>query len=908
MNPILQKPSAAKILKQLPIWLMLFTTFLILTLVSACGPKEKKHSSWLDKALENPPDPFFERALVGPQDDGSYIVATTQRIDPAGKNITFPGRPVDLTLNPDESVLAVKNMSDIIFVDTKTHKILQTLKIPKGGNTFTGVSWSDQGQTVWTTDTKGKLRAAEKQENGSFAWSVDILLPGPNEKDKDGAYPGGIAIDEDKGLLYVTLNRNNTLGIVNLNTNTVEGQIPVGIAPYTVIITGNKAYVTNWGGRRPGAGDTTGPTSNSKAVVDPKTGIASTGTISIINLKTRVVIAEIATGLHPAGMVLSPDQSLLFVANANSDFISVINTKTDQVIGELSTKPMDKLPLGSAPNALTISPDGKTLYVANGGNNALAVIDLSTGKVTGLIPTGWYPGAVTLNKSGDQLFVANIKGVGGNQAGSKDVRKRIWEYSGNDAEPAVEKGFNSHEHLGSVSIIPVPDIQTLEQYTIRAAVNMRLPKINQTLNLKHVEEKTVVIPTRPGERSVFKHVLYIIKENRTYDQIFGDMSQGNGDPDLCFYGREVTPNHHKLAEQFVLLDNTYCNGVLSADGHQWTDEGNVSDYLEKSFGGFERSYPYDGDDALAYSASGFIWDYVLRANLTFRNYGEFVGAKISPPNTTWADHYMDFLDGTNNIKIQPRTQLHTLEPYTCPTYIGFPGKVQDVYRAGEFIKELKAYEKSGDLPNFMIMLLPNDHTVGTREGFPTPRATVADNDLALGRIIEAVSKSKFWKETAIFVVEDDPQAGLDHVDGRRTIAFCISPYTKRGQVISTHYNQNSILRTMELILGLPPMNQFDMAATVMTNCFTDQPDFTPYTAEKNRIPLNEMNPLISTLKKGSKQHFYAIKSMEMPLDDIDQADEGLFNLILWHDAKGYDEPYPELARADEQEFENRIKP
>ncbi len=724
-------------------------------------------------------------------------------------------------------------------------------------------------------------------------------MPGPDESDADGAYPGGIALDESRQLLYVTLNRNNTLGIVDLKTMAVIGQIPVGIAPYSVLLSGNKAYVSNWGGRRYKDGDTTGPTSGSLVVVDPETGIASSGTVSVIDLSTRQVSAEIEVGLHPSAMVLSPDQSHLYVANTNSDYISVIDTKTDEVIRGLNTKPMDNLPLGSAPNGLNISPDGLTLYVANGGNNVLAVIDLLSGSISGLIPTGWYPGAVVLNKKGDRLFVANIKGVGSNRGGSKNVRERIWKYSGLQSSDAIDKGYNSHEHLGSVSLISVPDSKTLEQYTMRSALNMRLPKINQSLHMEQVEEKIVPVPTKPGERSVFKHVLYIIKENRTYDQILGDMPQGNGEPDLCFFGRNVTPNHHKLAEDFVLLDNTYCNGVLSADGHQWTDEGNVTDYLEKSFGGFERSYPYDGDDALAYAASGFIWDYVLRANLTFRNYGEFVGAKISPPSATWTDHYHDFKAGTNSIKIQAIPQLHTLEAYTCPTYIGFPGKVQDVYRAGEFIKELEGYEKTGDLPNFMIMLLPNDHTVGTREGYPTPRAAVADNDLALGQIVEAVSNSKFWKETAIFVVQDDPQAGLDHVDGRRTVAFCISPYTKRGEVINTHYNQNSILRTMELILGLPPMNQFDMAATPMTDCFTDQPDFTPYTALENEVPLDEMNPLLTSLNKTSKQYFYANKSMEMPLDDIDQADEGLFNRILWHAAKGYDVPYPELARAVE---------
>ena len=889
---------ALSVFKVKPSFVYLLYTIGILMFFGSCDPKEKKQISYLDEALQRAPDTFFERAFVGPQEDGTYIVATTQRIDPAGENVIFEGRPVDLALHPDETILAVKNMKDIVFINTETHEVIQTLKIPKGGNTFTGIIWDKLEDKVWTTDTKGRLRAAKKQENESFEWVDEILLPGPEEDDDDGAYPGGIAIDENKRLLYVTLNRNNTIAVVDLNANSVVEQIPVGIAPYTIVLSGDKAYVSNWGGRVPKAGDTTGPSSGSQVVVDAETGIASSGTVSVIDLVTRTVIAEIETGLHPSAMVLSPDKTHLYVANTNSDFISVIDTNTDHVVGELSAKPMENLPLGSAPAALAISSDGKTLYVANGGNNALAVIDLSDGKVSGLIPTGWYPGAVAMTKNGDQLIVANIKGVGSNHRGSKSVRERIWKYGGKSSSDSIEKGYNSHEHLGSVSFIPVPDSQTLEQYTVRAATNMRLPKINQSLNLQEVDEKIVPVPTKPGEKSVFKHVLYIIKENRTYDQIFGDLPQGNGEPALCFFGRDVTPNHHGIAEQFVLLDNTYCNGVLSADGHQWTDEGNVSDYLERSFGGFERSYPYDGDDALAYSASGFIWDYVLRANLSFRNYGEFVGAKITPSSATWADNYKDFMDGSNKIKIQAIPQLHTLEPYTCPTYIGFPGSVQDVYRAGEFIKELHEYEQSGDLPNFMIMLLPNDHTVATREGFPTPRAAVADNDLALGKIIEAVSKSIFWKETAIFVVEDDPQAGLDHVDGRRTIALCVSPYTKRGEVISTHYNQNSILRTMELILGLPPMNQFDMAATPMTDCFTDTPDFTPYMAIQNNIPLDEMNPALNSLNKSSKQFYFASESMKMPLDDIDKADEGLFNKILWHAAKGYDVPYPELTRAD----------
>jgi YVTN family beta-propeller protein len=793
-----------------------------------------------------------------------------------GNTVIFPGRPTDLALNNAESILAVKNKSDLVFLDVASQSLKQTLAIPDGGNTFAGIAWSLHDSLVWTTDTKGFLRSAILGEDGMFNWHKEISLKGPERENNNRSYPGGFVIDEEKDLIFVVLSRNNTLGIVNTKSMELEAQIPVGISPFTVIIKDSKAYVSNWGGRVPGPEDKTGLTSGSKAVVDPKTGIGSSGTVSIVDLESREVMKEISVGLLPCNMTLSADGSRLYVANANSDIVSVIDTEDDKLLKTIDTKPIPDLPFGSAPNALVLDPSGKSLFVANGGNNLLVVIDLETDKVTGLIPTGWYPGAVVLNKAGTELFVANVKGIGGRWEGRS------------------EGGFNSHDHMGSVTFIPVPGKEELNKYSLQAAANMRLPKISEAMNIEGTEEKIVPVPTRPGEKSVFKHVLYIIKENRTYDQVFGDLPQGNGDTTLCHFGREVTPNHHALAEKYVLLDNTYCNGVLSADGHMWAMEGFVTDYLEKSFGGFVRSYPYDGDDALAYASSGFIWDKVLDAGLTFRNYGEFVQAEIEPKDATWTELYNQFKAGTDDIKIRATTELHTLEPYLCPTYVGFPGKVQDVYRAGEFIKELKEFEKNDALPNFMVMLLPNDHTVGTREGYPTPRATVADNDLALGQIVEAVSNSKFWKETAIFVIQDDPQAGLDHVDGRRTVALCISPYTKRGEVISTHYNQNSYLRTIELILGLTPMSQFDLLAEPLVDCFTNEADFTPYKALPNQIPLDEMNPSLTAIA-GKKQLYFAKKSMEMPLDDIDQADEGVFNRIIWHSVKGYDVPYPDLA-------------
>ena len=846
--------------------------FVAILLICLSGCISHSYPQYVEKSLNNQPVDFLQQAVVGPQGDGTYVVATTQIIDPAGQSVLFAGRPVDLALSPDESILAVKNNTGIVFVEMASRKIRQTLQLEKVGNSFCGIAFSDDGKTLWTTTADNILCAASLGENGEFHWTQKIVLPGPSGKDNSS--PGGFAIDPKRGVIYVAMSRNNTVGVVELARGKLVKQIDVGIAPYNMLICADKAYVTNWGGRRPCTGDLTDYTSGSQAVIN-QAGIASTGTVSVIDLNSRQTIAEIEVDLHPSGMTLAPDGSRLYVANANSDTISVIDMTRDKLVARWCVKPMKELPFGSAPNALVVSPDGSVLYVANGGNNCIAVMDTSLGKVTGLVPTGWYPGGVKLTRGG-LLCIANTKGLGSR------------------SPKTSSQGWNSHDYLGSVTFVPVPNETELEQYTIRTAANMNLPRMHQVMNLKSVKKRVTAVPTRPGEVSPFKHVLYIIKENRTYDQVFGDMPQGNGDANLCHFGRLITPNHHALVEEFVLLDNFYCNGILSADGHQWTDEGYVTDYIEKSFGGFTRSYPSDGGDVLAYASSGFIWDHAMRAGLTFRNYGEMVKAQIEPPDANWTDVYRDYLDNTGKVKISAVPAVRGLENYTCPNFIGFPQKMQDVYRVRRFLEEFDRCKKDGKWYNFIIMLLPNDHTSGTREGYPTPRASVADNDLALGRIVEAVSHSRFWPETVIFVVEDDPQAGLDHVDGHRTVALCISPYTKRRYVDSTYYNQSSMLRTIELILGLAPMNQFDIAASPMVNCFKESPDFAPYSAKPNNIPLDEMNPPLRTL--SGKQLYYASKSMELPLDEVDKADEDMLNRIIWHSVKGYDVPYPKLAR------------
>jgi len=812
---------------------------------------------------------------VGPQPDGSLLVPTNQLLRPAGFQVYFPGRPVDLALIHEKKLLAVKNRKSLDIIRIQDRTILQSLAFKRSGSSFTGLCASTDGRKLFVTDATDQIHIAVLDENLILHWENAIKLPSPSIG--GDPVPGGLTLNKQENKIYVTLSRNNSLAVVNLADTTVK-EIPVGIAPYEVVLASDsKAYVSNWGGRKPHQGESTYNTSGSQVLVDPKTGIANNGTVSVIDLAANVQRKSIDVGLHPSGMALNPDRTRLFVACANSDIVSVIDTNTDEVIEKISVHLQKDLPFGSAPNALTISADGKYLYVANGTDNAICVVQIGTpSRVVGYIPTGWYPASVILDDEANYLFVANLKGVGS--------RNQLTNRA----------GYNSHDHLGTVSIIPLPDEQKLAEMTNTVHENNTyVQKLVANQSANKLKSK-VPVPQLPNQISHFKHVVYIIKENRTYDQVFGDLSQGNGDINLVHFGREVTPNHHKLAETFILLDNFYCSGILSADGHQWTDEAYVTDYIEKFFGDFTRSYPYDGDDALAYASSGFIWDNVLSHGLTFRDYGEFVDAVIEPENATFTDIYQDFLAGTQKIKIRAKANLEQLKPYLCPTFVGFPNKIPDVYRAAEFIKELRAFEKNNNFPNFIIMLLPNDHTSGTRPGRPTPRAAVADNDLALGQIVEAISHSKFWNETCIFVTEDDPQAGLDHVDGHRTVALVISPYTKRGDVISTYYSQINMVRTMENILGIPPMNQFDLAAEPMADCFVDTPNFAPYEALPSNIHLDELNPPLESLK-GEALH-WAKMSLKQDLDDVDRIDEDTFNRIIWHSVKGYDVPYPMLSR------------
>ncbi len=855
----------------------------------------------------------YDAGRVGPLADGRVIVPTNQVLSPAGWQVVFAGRPTDLALSPDGRHLAALCHKQIVVIDIELRQVVQELSYATshGGGSFNGISYTPDGKHLYASCIRGTIEVCDVGADGRLIAQKPLQLEGLRG---GNALPAGLAVTPDGQRLFVALNLNNTLGEIDLDKRELIREIPVGNAPYDVVLVTrpdderpSRAVVSNWGGRLTKENEPRGPSGRGTPVkVDPVRNIASEGSVSIVDLETSRVLAEIVVGRHASGLAVNP-AGVVYVTNANSDTVSVIDVWKAQLVETISTRP-DGIPLfGSAPNAL-VEHHGR-LYVSNGTNNSVAVVQLSEraqgradssaaneaaephSTLVGQIPTGWYPAGIVFDAKRNALCVANIKGIGSRATDWRGQRKVKGE---------IVFGYNSHDYSGTVSIVPIPDDADLAEQTKRVLTNNRMTETISALSPPRKGAAPRPVPQRHGEPSVIQHVVYIIKENRTYDQVFGDLPQGEGDPSLCIFGRKVTPNQHKLVEEFVLFDNFYCSGTLSADGHQWTDEAYVTDYIEKSYGGWPRSYPYDGGDALAYADSGFIWDNVLAHGKTLRVYGEFVTASIKWRDPSKQDMpsflecYQDFVNQTDLIDIQATAALQTLAPYICPTFIGFPYNVPDVYRAGEFIKELKGFERSGTLPNFCIMLLPNDHTAGTRPGRPTPKAAVADNDLALGRIVEALSHSSFWKETCIFVVQDDPQNGFDHIDGHRTVALVISPYTKRGYVDSTNYNQTSMFKTMEMLLGLPPLNQFDASATPMTSCFTDSPDFTPYDAVPNWIPLDQLNPPVQSIGDPA-QRKWALASLELPLDDVDEADEDTLNRIIWHAVKGSDATYPEWA-------------
>jgi len=863
---------------------------------------------------------FQPTATVGAAGTNVFFTPTNQRLTPAGKQVELPGlRPQALALSPGGRLFVTAGKThQLVVLNTADGRILQKVALPSNQNnesepepvsplileadrdgqlSYTGLIFSPDGTRIYLADVTGDIKVFRVNPDGRVIGLFSIPLPPANAAERKPEIPAGLALSPDGRRLYVCGNLSNRLLELNSTNGSVLRTWNVGVAPFDVTLAGGKAYVSNWGGRRPDVNSLTGPAGlGTRVRVDPVRHIASEGSVSVIQLATqpglKLAQTEITTGLHTSALVVSPDQRHVVVCNTGSDTLSVIDTRTDQVVESIWARQRPDDLFGAQPTALAFDASGKTLYVCNGTQNAIAVIAFRPGRseLRGLIPAGWFPGAIAVTHSGSpgKLFVANLKGVGENHS----------------LRPQERTGHNTHQYRGSISLVPLPSNRELKRMTQLALWNLRAERLRQARLPARTGQPARPVPQRVGEPSVFKHVVYLIKENRTYDQVLGDEPRGNGDASLCTFGASITPNQHKLVREFVLLDNTYCSGILSADGHNWSTSGMVTDYLERSFAGFPRSYPDgfadDEVDALAYAPSGFIWDNAVAHGKTLRVYGEFAisdkrwrdPARKTKPK--FADHWHEFTNATDTIEITSRPAIESLRPYLSMNTVAWDLSVPDVFRSRHFISELKQFERDGSFPDLVIMSLPNDHTSGTKPGLPTPAAAVADNDLAFGQIVEAISHSSFWKETCIIAIEDDPQNGWDHVSGYRTTCYVASPYTKRGVVVRTQYNHTSLLRTMELMLGLPPMNQFDATATPMSDCFTNTADMTPFTAVTNNIPLAEVNPELKQASDGLQKK-NALISARLPLDRPDACPEDTLNRILWHAMKGSSAPYPTWA-------------
>lgn len=856
-------------------------------------------------------------------DPGRTVTPVNQVLTPLGRIVELPGlRPQGLVLSPDGRSLVVSGKtSELVVVDPVAGTIRQRVALPgegqaepqpgvvspnilepdkKGQLSYTGLIFSRDGRKIFLSNVNGSIKVFAVGEDGTVRPSHSFTLPLANAPRRKEEIPSGLALSADGARLYVCANLSNQLLELDAATGAVLRAFPVGVAPYDVVLVGRKAYVSNWGGRRPGEGDHTGPAGRGTVVrATTDTHIASEGSVSIVSLAASggAETTEVVTGLHASALAVSPDGRYVVCANAAADNLSVIDTRRDTVVETIWVKAKPSELFGASPNALVFEPSGRRLYVANGTQNAIAVVRFDPAdresKLEGLIPVGWFPAALVYDAARKTICAANLKGL-------PETKQKL--SAGSAASPTAT-GFASKQFSGSLSLVPVPAAADLPKLSETVGRNLRREALAQARLPARPGQPVRTIPERSGEPSRIKYVVYIIKENRTYDQIFGALKGGNGDPALCIFGEEITPNQHKLVRDFVLLDNTYCAGILSADGHQWSTTAFATDYMEKSFAGFPRSYPdgmgVDEDDALAYAPSGFLWDNAVKHGVAVRNYGEFMA-----PAVRWADGrkgtpdflscYRTWKGGKPEAVFASYPMVGSLRAFSPTGYVGWGMEVPDQVRADFILRELRDFEARGEFPALTLICLPNDHTSGTKAGSPTPAACMADNDLAFGRIVEGLSRSKFWKEMAIFAIEDDPQAGWDHVSGYRTTAYCISPWAKRGAVVSTQYNTTSVIRTMEQILGLPPMNQFDGSATPMFDCFREEADFTPFAAVPNRVPLDQMNPAPAKVTDAALRRD-AVASARMNFREVDKAPEDQLNRILWRAMKGSRVPYPEWA-------------
>jgi YVTN family beta-propeller protein len=780
--------------------------------------------------------------VAGPRPDGTAFTPQGWHVTPAGTQTDLGLWPMDIAMSPKGNLVLIANGGyahhSLMAVDPTTGDVLQTIRAsgakshgwwdwasghPTGY--YVGLAFSPDGRHAWASDGPGSAIHVFRIDGRTLTETQHIKLT--DNRGNENAWPAGIARSADGTRLYVAGNLDDMLYVVDPASRTTIDTIPVGHLPYGVALNaaGTRAFVSNWGGR----------------------------TVSVIDTATDAVVKTVNVGTHPCAIVTSPTRNELYVANGDSDSVSVLDATSGAVLRTIDLRPFPGAPVGASPDGLTVSPDGSTLYVTNAGDDDVVVVRLATtassDHVAGLIPTAWYPSGVAIDPAGATLFAINMKGLG---AGPHMDPTTYW--------PAFMKG--------TLSRIPVPGPTQLAAYTAQVAANDRFGGAPVPSGS--------VIPSRPGDPTPITHVIYVMKENRTYDQVLGDLGKGNGDPSLAIFGQNVTPNQHELARRFVTFDNFYADAEVSADGWSWTTGAYANGYIQRNwpvdYNGYGRPYDFGGFGEGTKAGlpgedpgRGFLWDEVAAAGIPYRNFGFFV------------DNPVDLQDS-----------IPGLLGHTDPQYPGWDLSTPDQVRIGRWLDVFHGYQARGSMPTMQFVYLPSDHTAGTTPRARRPEAMVADNDLALGRLVEAVSHSQFWGSTAIFAVEDDAQDGPDHVDGHRSTAYVISPYTQTGSVDSTFYSSVSVLRTMELILGLPPLTQYDAAANPMAPAFASTPNLRPFTALPPNVSLNAKNTFDSPMARAS---------LRIDFSDADRIPMRLMNLILWRAMRGTGSAMPAPVRA-----------
>ena len=762
-------------------------------------------------------------------------------LTPVGKSIPLGDLPLNIVISNSHKYAAVTNNGQ----STQTIQLLDAKNDTELDNVTVGKAW---GGLAFSADEK-YLYASGGDDNWILRYSIinnklitsDTIKLGEAWSKRNNTppvSPTGIALDDKKGILYTVTKQDNSLYIIDLKTKNILGKTALGSEAYTCLLSPdkNQLYISLWGGDK----------------------------IAVFDVKKNIVKDFIAVGDNPNDLCLSKNGRYLFVANANDNTVSVIDLRKDEVLETLNTAVFPTALSGTTSNSVALSGDDKTLYIANADNNCLAVFDVSQpGKSSslGFIPTGWYPSVVRLFNN--KLYVANAKGFSSlpNPHGPNPVNQQElvllhgYDASKNHAVQYIGGGLL----MGTLSIIPIPNQQTLSVYSQAVYKNTPYHKENE---LNVAGETGNPIPQKVGGTSPIKHVIYILQENRTYDQVLSDIPGGNGDTSLLLFGKYVTPNHHKLAEDFVLLDNFYVDGEVSADGHNWSMGAYATDYMEKNW---PTSYGGHGRGAISKTGLNkiYIWDNANSHNVSYRTYGEFVNADKIPQIPVLKDHF------STKYPVRDLRDPDTLR-----------------YRMWE--EDFDSLLAHNAVPQLMTMRMLSDHTEGTAAGRPTPYVHVADNDLAIGKLIEHLSKSSIWENTVVFIVEDDAQNGPDHVDAHRTTAYLAGGYVKRHYIDHTMYSTSSMVRTIELILGLPPMTQYDAAATPMWHSFSKTLDTTPFVCIPSNIDLNEVNPKATKLAAMAKG---------FNLSEIDRVPDNIMNTMVWKAVKGENAKVPVPVRA-----------